>query len=231
MKILLTCFFAIALLGPGPAISNAPLQSVILPKVKLMVAPLVPRLALMLHVEGEVVVDVKVDTTGKVRAANVVEVHPTLRRATVDAVRRWEFDQLSEPTDLRLTFVWPRLSGPEVVVTVQPYGAELVAKPEVPDTSNRLPDDFQEGKTRCKVHGVLLKKDRLEIIYGLTAYKVGYVEAREKLFPNANTNALGGCIVEETKFAIVAYCPKCRKAEARWSRAHRDEKRYSYTGR
>ena len=79
--------------------------------------------------------------------------------------------------------------------------------------------------------GVPLKKDRLEIEYGLMAYKVGYLDAQRKSFPNAHTSALGGCIVEEMKFAIVAYCPKCRKAEARWSQAHRDEKRFSYTGK
>ena len=90
-----------------------------------------------------------------------------------------------------------------------------------PDTVSWLPENFQEGKTWCKVHGVLLKKDRVEIIYGLMLYQDDYLEAQRTLFPNARTSATGGCIVEDTKFAIVAYCPKCRKAEAKWSRAHR----------
>lgn len=231
MKILLACLFAIALISPSRAVSSSPSQLTTLPKPKLMVAPWVPPLAVLVHVGGKVVVDVKVDTTGKVRSANAVEGHPLLRRATVDAAMRWEFERLSEPTDLRLTFIWPRLLGPGVVVSVQPYGADLVARPEPPpDTISWLTSNFQEGKTRCKVHGVLLKKDRLEISYGLTAYKVGYLKAQRKSFPNANTRALGGCIVEDMKFAIVAYCPRCRRAEARWSRVHRHEKRYSYTG-
>jgi TonB family protein len=195
-----------------------------------MVAPSIPPVAGMLHVLGNVVVNVKVDKTGKVRTANAVEGHPVLKRATVEAVMRWEFEPLSEPTDLRLTFVWPRLLGPVALVTVQPYGTQLEVKlPPPSDTVSWLPEDFEEGKTRCKVHGVPLKKDRLEIEYGLMGYKVGYLEAQRKSFPNANSSALGGCIVEETKFAIVAYCPKCRKAEARWSRAHREETRFSYT--
>jgi len=227
MKILLACLFTLALLTPSRFVSSAPFN---LPKPRLMVAPSIPRLAVMVRVGGNVVVDLKVDTAGKVRVANVVEGHPLLRTATLDAAMRWEFEPLSEPTDLRLTFVWPRLLGQgqeKVVVAVQPYNADLVAKVEPPpDTISWLPKDFEEGKTRCKVHGVLLKKDRVEIAYGLMLYKVGYFEARQKSFPNANTSMSGGCIVEEPKFAIVAYCPKCRRAEARWSRAHRKEMKY-----
>lgn len=135
-----------------------------------MVAPWIPPLTVIVRIGGKVVVDVKVDTAGKVRAANAVEGHPLLRRATVDAIMRWEFEPLSEPTDLQLTFVWPRLLRPEAVLTVavQPYGADLVAKPEPPpETISWHPKNFEEGKTRCKVHGVLLKKDRVKIIYGL----------------------------------------------------------------
>jgi Gram-negative bacterial TonB protein C-terminal len=231
MKIFFACLFSIALLNPSPSASRAQSQLPDLPKPKNMVAPSIPPLAGLLHVSGNVVVDVKIDTTGKVRTASAVEGHPVLKRATLDAVMHWEFETLSEPTDLRLTFVWPRLLGPAAIVSVQPYGADLVAKIEPPpDTVSWLPKDYEEGKTRCKVHGALLKKDRVEIIYGLMLYKPGYFEAQQKSFPNAQTNAMGGCIVEETRFAIVAYCPKCRKAEARWSRAHRDDNRYSYTG-
>jgi len=95
-KILLACLFTIALLNPSSATS----QSTNLPKPKLMVGPTVPLLAAMVRVGGKVVVDVKVDTAGKVRAANAVEGHSLLRRATVAAAMRWEFEPLSEPTDV-----------------------------------------------------------------------------------------------------------------------------------
>jgi TonB family protein len=149
MKILLACLFIIALLLPNNSASSAPSQSSNVPKPKLMVAPQIPPLAEMLHVWGNVVVDVKVDTTGKVRTANAFEGHPVLKRATIDAVMRWEFEPLSEPTDLRLTFVWPRLLGPVALVSVQPYGTELEVKlPPPSDTVSWLPEDFEEGKTR-----------------------------------------------------------------------------------
>ena len=202
-----------------------------LPKPKVMVAPWIPSLAMLLHVGGNVVVDVEIDSSGKVRSARAVDGHPLLRSVSVEAASAWIFEPGAGPRALKLIFVWPRLFGEGAVVTVRPYNAELVSTPRPPsDTESWRPDAFHDGKSRCKVHGVLLKNDRLEIIYGLTAYKVGYVKAQRKQFPNSNKSALGGCIREATKFAVVAYCPKCRRAEAKWSRAHRHEKRYSYTG-
>jgi len=73
-------------------------------------------------------------------------------------------------------------------------------------------------------------KDKLEIIYGITINEP-FLKAEKRLFPHANSNVFGGCVVEaETcdgvsvqrspKYAEVLYCAKCRKAEKEWLKKH-----------
>jgi len=71
----------------------------------------------------------------------------------------------------------------------------------------------------CKVHSLPLLQGDVTIRYGLIRHSDAYLKARAKLFPNANSFAVGGCYVSETfpKTATVSYCPECRLAEQAWN--------------
>jgi len=226
---LVKCGVVILMLG---AWGSAAPQIAEVTRATKMVAPSVPKLAALLHVGGSVTVEVAIRSSGEVESARVIDGHVLLRSSVLKATERWRFEPSSNSHHMTLTFVFPdRLLGEAAVVKVRPYDVDLVAEPTPPpDTVSWLPEGFQEGITRCRVHGTLLRKDKVEISYGLTAYKVGYLKAEQKYFPNSAKVALGGCIVESTKYAEVAYCARCRKAHSKWSLAHRNEKRYSYTG-
>ncbi len=55
------------------------------------VEPPYPPMAQSIGVQGAVVVSVTVSETGRVLEAHAVSGHPTLRQASVDAARRWQF--------------------------------------------------------------------------------------------------------------------------------------------
>jgi hypothetical protein len=65
----------------------------------------------------------------------------------------------------------------------------------------------------------------------LMGFREGYLSAEKKMFPEANSEAFGGCLIETVtcdgkeillspKYAEVLYCPVCRRAQAKWSRQH-----------
>jgi hypothetical protein len=73
----------------------------------------------------------------------------------------------------------------------------------------------------CPVHHVPLKKDKLEIIYGLVVDSCDTSDRRkasERYFPFDNAVAYGGCVIFEDspKYKEVRYCPKCREVEKTW---------------
>jgi len=74
-------------------------------------------------------------------------------------------------------------------------------------------------QARCKVHHALLQKDKVRMTYGLLVHTKEEWEAREKLFPNANREVNGGCLLSDIKEVEVLYCPKCREAEDKWIKA------------
>jgi TonB family protein len=55
------------------------------------VEPVVPPLAKAAGVGGTVVVDIIIDSTGKVSSVNLVSGHPMLAPAFIEAVRKWEY--------------------------------------------------------------------------------------------------------------------------------------------
>jgi hypothetical protein len=106
----------------------------------------------------------------------------------------------------------------------------LTESPKFPETENYIPRNWQAKTDRCELHGKLFKKDRVEIIYGLISFRNGFFEAAEKLFPHANTEVGGGCVIDidavtgqqiSPMYAEVLYCSKCRKAQKKWSRENR----------
>ncbi len=80
-----------------------------------------------------------------------------------------------------------------------PCASSLAAKPNV---------------KRCKVHGEILKKVRVRIVYGLVI-SIYEPDARTELFPNANIVKYGGCEIDDSypEEAEVYYCFQCRVAQ------------------
>jgi len=79
------------------------------------------------------------------------------------------------------------------------------------------------GRKKCPLHGTALKTENIGISYGLVKFRPGYLQAQKRLFPDANSRVLGGCIVSKDSpvMETVKFCPKCRAAEKRWFAAHR----------
>jgi len=213
-------------------------QSDEFPAVVSTTTPSIPPIALAARLRGNVVVDVTIDPEGSAISARAIEGHPILQRTTEEAVMQWRFARAMEPArTIRLTFIYPEISyGGSPSITVRPYRIELkVALPEYlkpPQTISQIPADWRRGTDRCGIHGVVLKKGRVEILYGLLGFRKGYHDAQEKLFPNGNTEVYGGCVImtdavtgERTpKFADVLYCVKCRLAQKKWSNRNRHRK-------
>jgi protein TonB len=60
-------------------------------KILDKVIPIYPPLAARIRVQGDVVLEVRVDETGHVREVTVLDGHPLLREAAVTAVRQWTY--------------------------------------------------------------------------------------------------------------------------------------------
>lgn len=208
------------------------------PVVVRSVAPTVPAVAMAVHANGKVTVDLSLNSKGEVKTANTVKGHPLLRKATEDAALQWKFAPANEMRrDLQLVFDYSLLRDDGIItVIVSPYQFELKAKlperPRPPETISYIPLDWQPETDKCEIHGKLFERDRVEIIYGLTILRKGYLEAEQKLFPHANIIKYGGCVIENDALtegqtsptsAEVLYCPKCRLAHKKWSLENRNK--------
>ena len=205
------------------------------PPVISSVTPSIPLMAVAVRLQGNVVVELTLDSDGRVRSAIVVSGHPILQEPTKQAALKWTFAPAIEVSRIvRLVFVYPKLAyGESALLTVLPYRLDLqLTLPELvrsPETENQIPKNWRPGKDRCTIHGEVLTKDSVGIVYGLAGHKKGYFEAQQRLFRNANTAVYGGCVVMidavtgdvSPKFAEVLYCSKCRIAEKKWSYRNR----------
>jgi TonB family protein len=95
--------------GPAPVRVGGP---IVTPKRTHYVAPVAPPTAVQAGVVGTVILEVTVDTDGRIRSARVLRSIPLLDAAALDAVRQWRY----EPTLLQGTPVPVILTVP---VTVQ----------------------------------------------------------------------------------------------------------------
>jgi hypothetical protein len=73
----------------------------------------------------------------------------------------------------------------------------------------------------CPVHHVPLKKEKLQIVYGLVidpCSTFDRAKASGEYFPYANSVVYGGCVIfpDSPKEEEVLYCPKCREVEKTW---------------
>jgi len=90
--------------------------------VKAAVAPEYPPLAVAGRVSGVVTVRVVIDDTGAVTQAGVVQGHPMLKKAALDAAQKWRFEAGSASTvSLKFDFtVLPEKASQESEVTFLP---------------------------------------------------------------------------------------------------------------
>jgi TonB family protein len=118
------------------------------PGVKLAVAPKYPVLTLAGRICGQVIVRVTIDHTGVVKDTNVVEGHPMLREAAVDAARQWKFNESSiqkRSATLKFNFViLPETSevGSQTIF-LPPMGFEIRQKPEAQPSLEDQGGEFQ----------------------------------------------------------------------------------------
>ncbi|MFL6229055.1 MAG: energy transducer TonB [Pyrinomonadaceae bacterium] len=231
--------------GSQTSATNYLLQDPEQPAVISSPAPEYPPIAFAARASGSARVEVEIDETGAVSAARMTSGHPLLRRASEEAARRWRFAPSPAGTGLRrATLVFDFMPPDEVACEghadeppaqyVSPTHVEiryLYHPHPAADTVERLPGNLP--RKYCRVHGELLRKDEVEIRYGLLGFAPGYEKAEEKLFPNANFFVGGGCVIEtevdpctgeerqsSPQRAEVLYCPKCRLAESLWHRKH-----------
>src|SRR5689334_6508403 len=93
MKICLFCLILLVAIG---ACLNVSAQTIDGPTVVAAVAPVYPAIAAAAHASGDVNVDVKIDTSGKVASAHAVDGHALLKAICEATARRWKFVPATE---------------------------------------------------------------------------------------------------------------------------------------
>jgi protein TonB len=77
---------------PPPVVPSTPVKSVVIsPKLLASTPPIYPPMAKQSNIQGDVVVVVNIDATGQVGEMAVTSGPEILRRAAVDAVRKWKY--------------------------------------------------------------------------------------------------------------------------------------------
>ena len=90
---------ALALALVVPALSPAAHgQEEVVRKVKSRVDPIYPELARRMHISGTVKLQLIIAKDGTVKSTKVIGGPPLLIDATVDAVKRWKFEEAKEET-------------------------------------------------------------------------------------------------------------------------------------
>jgi hypothetical protein len=79
------------------------------------------------------------------------------------------------------------------------------------------------NEPKCEIHDYILLRANVPIHYGLISIDDEFIEAREKLFPNANTSVMGGCVLEDESEMELLICEKCREAETKWRKDNNRE--------
>ena len=74
-------------------------------------------------------------------------------------------------------------------------------------------DQRTRSPTECDVHHQALIQGAVPVVYGLP--DPGPPE-RAALFPNANMQVSGGCMVGDPAQGLVRYCQQCREAHLAW---------------
>lgn len=107
------------------------------PTVVAAVAPAFPPLARAAHANGEVVVEVKVNSHGEVEETKFISGHALLRRVSEAAAKKWKFADVETKSKMaRLTFSFgyhDSKSDPEYTIRfLPPYKIEIIWNPPPP---------------------------------------------------------------------------------------------------
>jgi hypothetical protein len=113
------------------------------------------------------------------------------------------------------------------------------------NSSSRVSPSRIDQPAVCKVHGDVLRRQKVRTEYGLFNFNQDWLlgTERPKLFPNANQFITEACKTHKDirddgscasrpgpKYREVLYCQKCRAAENEWLRARGIKKPYYRTG-
>jgi TonB family protein len=102
--------------------------------VKAIVPNVYPPSAIIARAEGSVIIEVKIDSAGKVASAHAVEGNALLRRVAENTAERWEFEPATNGAQqraVRLTFIYHLASivNKEEVIFSPPYQVEITYQP------------------------------------------------------------------------------------------------------
>lgn len=130
MRISMIAVLLASMLGsPSAAWAGAPSQSV---GLKRAVAPVYPPIAITANVSGDVKVVVTLDKAGSVTKVRIVSGNPLLRRAAMEAAKRWRFKPGADRRHVHLFFLFqmvPRGTPAKEITPVftPPYRVEVRA--------------------------------------------------------------------------------------------------------
>ena len=107
------------------------------PAVVAAVAPAFPPLARAARVKGEVVIEVTINSEGKVTHTKVISGHALLQKVSDVAARKWKFNADKDQRSARLIFAFgyvdSKSSDPEYLITFLPaYKVEVIWNPPAP---------------------------------------------------------------------------------------------------
>lgn len=108
-----------------------------LPPVRTAVAPSYPKLAAVLNLSGEVVLNVSIDEEGRVTVVKTVTGNPIFRRSAEEAARLWRFASCigCGERSVKLSFVFTCVVGVEWISAIfhTPFRVEIIhgVKPQV----------------------------------------------------------------------------------------------------
>jgi len=94
---------ALALVLPGLS-TAVQAQEEATRKIKSRVEPMYPELARRMHISGTVKLQIVVTKDGNVKSTKVIGGPPLLIDASVDAVKRWKFDDAKDETTQAVEF-------------------------------------------------------------------------------------------------------------------------------
>ena len=130
----LTSFICFA---PGLSFQAKSTQPTADPLVVAAVAPVYPTMALSVKADGDVVVEVTINSAGDVTRASVIDGNEFLKAPSVEAARRWKFQpsESSVNRKVKLTFTYvgdyqatmPKAA--RTAVFLPPYKVEVSNRP------------------------------------------------------------------------------------------------------
>jgi hypothetical protein len=85
--------------------------------------------------------------------------------------------------------------------------------------------DTETAGEPCPLHGVVMEKADLPVIYGLPSQaEFEEMKVAKELFPYGRPCRMGGCVLKEKKETSGFLCPKCVAARGEWLKQRASQK-------